>query len=110
MIIWEETINWAIDNGYTYTLIRLTDGDFYYTNRLRHAQCEFWNYEPRKRPSNEELDKYLEQLSNKWINIAGQKFANITMPLVFAGKKARVLVVEYKKIPNLCRRLELFIG
>ena len=99
---WGETVKWAENNGCIELIDGIQDKDFYFVDEPSKNQIEPmggpmyrpWNFETKKRPSNEELEEYMQTLLMRWPEITGKELSGMTRPLSFKGKKARRLLVK----------------
>lgn len=101
LLRWENTVSWAVQNGCTEIISAIPEADFYYVKQVSTYEIGPmggpmylpWNWDPRKRPTNEEQSEYLQRLLAYWISIVGEDLAKVTCPLRFTGKKLRRLLV-----------------
>lgn len=101
---WSETVDWASANGCHSIVEEISDQDFYKTKNPTSdsigpmgGQCyRPWDFEPKVRPPEEELEQHLAYLTAQWSDIAGSHLSTVTRPMAFTGKKARRLLVQAK--------------
>jgi len=99
---WGETVKWAENNGCIELIDGIQDKDFYFVDEPSKNQIgpmggpmyRPWNFETKKRPSNEELEEFMQTLLMRWPEITGKELSGMTRPLSFKGKKARRLLVK----------------
>ena len=53
-----------------------------------------WDFDPKTRPNEEDLEKWLADLALNWSDIVGHELGRSTKPLKFTGEKARRLLVS----------------
>lgn len=98
---WHETIAWAKSNECMEIVSNLPDSDFYFTDApsthvvgpLGGPMYRPWDYDSKTRPSSENLLHFLEALKSAWSETVGDELGRVTRPLMFAGAKARRLIV-----------------
>ena len=98
---WGETLEWAYLNGCSDLVESVPDEDFYevYSPTDRYAGYDdcytdmYWDVEPKRRPSDDELTNCLQDLRSRWTEIAGERLAKTTRPGAFTGRKSRRLLV-----------------
>jgi len=98
---WEETVAWANVNGCAEVVDGIPDSDYYFVDNpstyaigpLGGPLNRPWDFEAKSRPSSDDLNRLLEILISTWTKIVGEELARATRPLVFAGKRARRLLV-----------------
>src|SRR5437899_8046789 len=98
---WEETIAWAKENGCAPLVEGIPDTDYYFVETpTTHAigplggpMYRPWDYQPKDRPTLEQLAQFMQILQRRWAEIAGPEIARATRPLGFTGEKARRLLV-----------------
>jgi hypothetical protein len=99
---WEETVAWAERNGCTEIVSEIPDSDFYSVDSPTTYSIgpsggpmyRSWDFDPKPRPSSEEICRCLVALTNGWSEIVGEDLARVTRPLAFSGMKARRLLVH----------------
>jgi hypothetical protein len=99
---WKETVDWASANDCAAIIEELSPEDFYQVEKPTTLSIgpmggpcyRPWDFEPKVRPHEDELAKYLELLSRRWTEIAGPTLSAVTRPMAFTGKKARRLLVR----------------
>ena len=97
---WEETLQWATENGALNLLIDIAESEKYYVEEMsdwRPYQYSQWNEKPRIAPTNEDCSRYLQKLKINWLNLMENEFGRETSPIGFTGKKSRRLIVIYKE-------------
>lgn len=97
---WDQTVKWARENDCIHHLPELEVDQKYCVNEISvwiPYNYSNWNKEPRKRPTDSEIVSCLRDLKEKWSEILDKDFGLSTAPTVFSGKKARRLLVLYKK-------------
>jgi Dna[CI] antecedent, DciA len=52
-----------------------------------------WDFDAKTRPSQDDLNRHLESLASRWVEIVGEEIGRATRPLRFTGIKARRLLV-----------------
>ena len=96
---WDETLRWATENDCLEIVKDIADSDFYFVEQLSKwplgegTSYLPYNFEPKLRPSSDDLDRTLIKLKINWSAIIEQDLASRTTPLKFTGKKARRLLV-----------------
>lgn len=97
---WNKTVEWAKKNNCFTKIKSISVDDYYYVDELFTGEIgplpglkNSWNFKSKKRPTESELDDYIDKIKTKWKLIAGLDLAEITKPLKFTGKKARRLLV-----------------
>jgi len=101
MQVWEETVDWAVQNGCANLVTDIPDSDFYYVEcPSNYAVGPYgnpyyltWNSEAKSRPSSEQIEHLIDYMLSHWSEIVGNDLASITRPLAFTGRKARRLLV-----------------
>ena len=99
---WEQTVEWAKREGYSDLITQIPDDDYLYVDEVSTYQIgplggpmyRLWDFEPKFRPTNEELVRFLKRLKKDWPSIAGERMSAITEPTKFTGRKARRLLVR----------------
>ncbi len=99
---WEETVEWAANNGCQELVDSIPDDEFYFADEpttytvgpMGGPMYRPWDFESKDRPSSEVLKKGMETLLRQWSEIAGEELSKITRPLGFSGNKARRLLVQ----------------
>lgn len=100
-IRWKDTVNWAERNGVSNLIPEFTPDDCYYVSQISTYTVGPmggpmylpWHYEPREKPSKEEVATGFDLLVKKWEDIIGKEYSTISKPLGFSGKKRRRLKV-----------------
>lgn len=98
---WNETVEWATNNGCLEVVHKIPDDEFYYVDEpstyaigpLGGPMYRPWDFETKERPPLEEIAQHLEALLSRWPEIVGPELARVTRPLAFTGNKARRLLV-----------------
>ena len=98
----EQTVEWAKREGYSDLITQIPDDDYLYVDEVSTYQIgplggpmyRLWDFEPKFRPTNEELVRFLKRLKKDWPSIAGERMSAITEPTKFTGRKARRLLVR----------------
>jgi hypothetical protein len=98
---WEETVDWAKKNGCSNLVADISDRDFYVVEEptsysvgpMGGPMYRAWDFEAKKRPSSEQITRFMDILLSQWSEIIGNEIGSITRPLAFAGEKARRLLV-----------------
>lgn len=101
---WEETVKWANEYGLSSIIDEIKDEDMYCVESistyvvgpLGGPTYLDWNFDPRNRPSTEEVEKMMQKIKQGWHSIAGE-VSDSTTPLYLSGKKFRKLNVAYLK-------------
>jgi hypothetical protein len=99
---WRETVDWAFANGCADIVEGVSDQEFYEVVEPSNEAVgpmggplyRPWDSEAKVRPSQEELAKHFEYLSEYWVEIAGPALSAVTRPEAFTGRKARRLLVQ----------------
>jgi hypothetical protein len=99
---WKETVDWAYANDCVAIIEGLSSEDLYRVGKPTTQSIgpmggpcyRPWDFEPKVRPPEDELAKYLEYLTGHWIEIAGSALSTVTRPVAFTGKKARRLLAH----------------
>lgn len=102
MTRWELTVAWAEYNGCAWLVSEISDQDFHFAeNPTSYAigtmggpMYRAWDFEPKSRPTSEQIADYTVTLMSRWPEIVGQEIARVTRPLAFTGDKARRLLVQ----------------
>jgi hypothetical protein len=98
---WEETVDWAKENGCYDLVSYIPDNDFYFVEEpsrydvgpMGGPMYNDWSFSPKIRPPSEEIVHLMNILLSRWSKIVGRELASITRPLAFTGSKARRLLV-----------------
>jgi hypothetical protein len=101
MLRWEDTVTWAYTNGCGQIIEGIAEQDFYFVDNpttyvvgpMGGPMHRPWAFDPKPRPSSTAINRYLEELSSKWLEIVGKELGLITRPLAFSGRKLRRLLV-----------------
>jgi len=93
--VWQNTINWAEEIGLAHLIPVITKDQSYCVHKMEDYlwPSDTWNYDPRDKPNEEEVNTALEELKANWQNAVGEELARITKPFRFTGKKRRRLLV-----------------
>lgn len=98
---WEETVIWANNNGCLELVSDILDQDFYFVSEPTSYAVgpEYgpmyrpWDFDSKVRPPSKDVQRHLETLTSKWVEVIGPELAHITRPIAFTGVKARRLLV-----------------
>jgi len=101
---WEEMKSWAEQYGVSGLMPELKPDDWYSVVKLDDSNpnpYRNWNYKERTKPSEKEVLNLFEKIERTWEVIVGKKFAEITWPVRFTGKKFRrlLIVVDKNAVP-----------
>jgi hypothetical protein len=99
-------VEWAERNGVSILIPKFIPEDCYFASLLSTYSIGPmggpmylpWHYEPRKKPSKEQVASGLSLLIKNWEDILGRDYSTISKPLGFSGKKSRRLKVGI--LPN----------
>ena len=98
---WNSTIEWAEERGLENLVTPIDPDEAYMVRQLDSRSVGpmggpmylRWDMEPKRRPTDEELQSALASLVGRWEDIAGAELSRVTRPLRFTGSKRRRLVV-----------------
>lgn len=98
---WEETVEWATSNGCEDLVSGIPDRDFYSVSNPTTYQVgpgggpmyRSWDFEAKPCPSPDQLERCMDTLTSRWLEIAGREIGSATRPVGFSGKKRRRLLV-----------------
>lgn len=101
---WEETTQWAQENGCAELTDSISENAFYFVDEpttytvgpMGGPMYQSWDYEEKERPSPGALQRGLKILKEKWPDLIGEQLSGISNPLAFTGRKARRLLVLVK--------------
>jgi len=98
---WEETLEWADNNGCANLVAEIPEQDFYLVDiptcyavgPMGGPMHRPWDFDAKSCPSLVQIEQFMETLVSRWSEIVGQEIASVTRPLAFTGEKARRLLV-----------------
>jgi len=93
---WKKTLQWAEDHDLSHLIPFLSSEECYYVEILSTDAGFSFRYdyhEPKDRPTDEDVQRALLRLRDKWNSLFLAKLASATYPLTFTGKKLRRLLV-----------------
>lgn len=96
---WKATVRWAEQNNCLHLIPDLKEDEKYFVSELS-SYTPFYHemkHHPKAcKPTREEVQKALVELTNNWNEILSDEFSRNTKPISFSGDKCRRLLVSYQ--------------
>jgi len=96
---WEATIKWAEHNNCLHLIPELKEYEKYFVSELL-SYTPFYHemkHHPKAyKPTKEEIQRALVELTNMWKGLLDEDFSLNTKPVSFSGDKSRSLLVSYR--------------
>ncbi len=97
---WNMTLQWTEQNNCSHLIPDLMEDEKYYVDQLSSYMPFYHEYKHHPKaykPTKEELQNALGELTDKWKEMLDEEFALKTKPISFSGDKYRSLLVSYNE-------------
>lgn len=96
---WSMTLRWAEQNNCSLLIPDLKEDEKYYVDALSSYTPFYHEYKHHPKaykPTKEEVQNALGELTHRWKEVLDEEFAMKTKPVSFSGNKYRRLLVSYQ--------------